>query len=65
MTAVVEYAEPELVTRPMTVFTARIVETRGMLARIAVLLNPYDGSPRGAQTFSWTAAVALDLLSCT
>ncbi|MGC4943282.1 MGH1-like glycoside hydrolase domain-containing protein [Kribbella sp. DT2] len=26
--------------------------------------DPYDGAPRGAQTFSWTAAVALDLLSC-
>jgi len=25
-----------------TVFTADVVETRGMLARIAVLLNPYD-----------------------
>ncbi|GAB3834906.1 hypothetical protein [Kribbella italica] len=42
MTAVVEYAEPELLTRPQTVFTAQIVETRGLLARIAVLLNPYD-----------------------
>ncbi len=30
------------VERPMTVFTAQIVETRGLLARIAVLLNPYD-----------------------
>ncbi|MEV6287640.1 hypothetical protein [Kribbella sp. NPDC051770] len=45
MTAVVsapEYAGPELVERPMTVFTAQIVETTGLLARIAVLLNPYD-----------------------
>jgi hypothetical protein len=30
------------VERPMTVFTAQVVETRGLLARIAVLLNPYD-----------------------
>ncbi len=30
------------VERVVTVFTARIVETEGMLARIAVLLNPYD-----------------------
>jgi hypothetical protein len=29
----------------------------------AEYVDPYDGSPRGAQTFSWTAAVALDLLS--
>jgi hypothetical protein len=33
------YAVPE---RVLTVFTANIVETRGMLARIAVQLNPYD-----------------------
>jgi hypothetical protein len=31
----------------------------------AEYVDPYDGAPRGAQTFSWTAAVALDLLSCT
>jgi len=30
------------VERAVTVFDARVVETRGMLARIAVLLNPYD-----------------------
>ena len=30
------------VERTMTVFTAEVVETGGMLARIAVLLNPYD-----------------------
>jgi hypothetical protein len=30
------------VERTVTVFDARVVETRGMLARIAVLLNPYD-----------------------
>jgi hypothetical protein len=30
------------VERTVTVFTARIVETEGMLARIAVMLNPYD-----------------------
>jgi hypothetical protein len=30
------------VERTMTVFTADVVETVGMLARIAVLLNPYD-----------------------
>jgi hypothetical protein len=30
------------VERTVTVFTARVVETAGMLARIAVLLNPYD-----------------------
>ncbi|WP_432939001.1 MGH1-like glycoside hydrolase domain-containing protein [Kribbella sp. CA-253562] len=29
----------------------------------AEYVDPYDGSPRGAQTFSWTAALALDLLS--
>jgi hypothetical protein len=28
--------------RTVTVFTARVVETRGLLARIAVMLNPYD-----------------------
>jgi ABC-type uncharacterized transport system ATPase subunit len=42
MTAVAEYAVPELVERVQTVFTAEVVETRGLLARIAVLLNPYD-----------------------
>ncbi|ONI77623.1 hypothetical protein BWI15_03730 [Kribbella sp. ALI-6-A] len=31
----------------------------------AEYVDPYDGSPRGAQTFSWTAALALDLLSCS
>ena len=30
------------VERTVTVYTARVVETKGMLARIAVLLNPYD-----------------------
>jgi hypothetical protein len=30
------------VDRTTTVFTADVVETGGMLARIAVLLNPYD-----------------------
>ena len=30
------------VARPTTVFTAKVVETRGLLARIAVQLNPYD-----------------------
>ncbi|TDD24244.1 hypothetical protein E1218_16580 [Kribbella turkmenica] len=30
------------VERTVTVFTARVVETGGLLARIAVLLNPYD-----------------------
>ncbi|MGW7684677.1 hypothetical protein ACWGID_28305 [Kribbella sp. NPDC054772] len=30
------------VQRTVTVFTARVVEVEGMLARIAVLLNPYD-----------------------
>jgi hypothetical protein len=34
-----EYAVPE---RVLTVFTAQVVETRGLLARIAVQLNPYD-----------------------
>jgi hypothetical protein len=33
---------PELAERTVSVFTARVVETRGLLARIAVLLNPYD-----------------------
>jgi hypothetical protein len=33
------YVVPE---RILTVFTAQIVETRGLLARIAVQLNPYD-----------------------
>jgi hypothetical protein len=33
---------PEPAERVLTVFTAEVVETRGMLARIAVLLNPYD-----------------------
>ncbi|WP_432939004.1 hypothetical protein ACQPXM_28510 [Kribbella sp. CA-253562] len=42
MTAVAEYAAPALVDRVQTVFTAEVVETRGLLARIAVLLNPYD-----------------------
>jgi hypothetical protein len=28
--------------RTVTVLTAQVVETRGLLARIAVLLNPYD-----------------------
>ncbi|HEU4945519.1 MAG TPA: hypothetical protein VFT31_00045 [Kribbella sp.] len=28
--------------RSVTVFTARVAETRGLLARIAVQLNPYD-----------------------
>ena len=30
------------VERTMTVLTAEVVETSGLLARIAVLLNPYD-----------------------
>ena len=30
------------VERTITVFTAEVVETEGMLARIAVQLNPYD-----------------------
>ncbi|MEU4195849.1 hypothetical protein AB0E69_28370 [Kribbella sp. NPDC026611] len=30
------------VERSVTVFEAQVVETCGMLARIAVLLNPYD-----------------------
>ncbi|MEU4293728.1 hypothetical protein AB0E63_36370 [Kribbella sp. NPDC026596] len=30
------------VERTVTVFTAEVVETEGMLARIAVQLNPYD-----------------------
>ena len=30
------------VERTITVFTAQVVETEGMLARIAVQLNPYD-----------------------
>ncbi|WP_329479775.1 hypothetical protein OG558_41965 [Kribbella sp. NBC_01510] len=30
------------VERITTVFTAQVVEVEGMLARIAVLLNPYD-----------------------
>ncbi|GAB2667914.1 hypothetical protein [Kribbella swartbergensis] len=30
------------VERTVTVFTARVVETDGLLARIAVMLNPYD-----------------------
>jgi hypothetical protein len=33
---------PELAERPVTVFTAQVVETRGLLARIAVQLNPFD-----------------------
>ena len=30
------------VERITTVFTAQVVEVEGMLARIAVMLNPYD-----------------------
>jgi hypothetical protein len=30
------------VERTLTVFTAQVVETDGLLARVAVLLNPYD-----------------------
>ncbi len=33
------YVVPE---RVLTTFTAKVVETRGLLARIAVQLNPYD-----------------------
>jgi hypothetical protein len=33
---------PALVERTVTVLTARVVETSGLLARVAVLLNPYD-----------------------
>jgi len=33
---------PEPAERPVTVITAQVVETRGLLARIAVQLNPYD-----------------------
>ncbi|HET6294499.1 MAG TPA: hypothetical protein VFG33_14040 [Kribbella sp.] len=33
------YAVPD---RVVTTFTAQVVETRGLLARIAVQLNPYD-----------------------
>lgn len=35
-------AVPALAERTVTTFTAQVVETRGLLARIAVLLNPYD-----------------------
>jgi hypothetical protein len=35
-------AVPEPIERPVTVFTAAVVETDGLLARIAVQLNPYD-----------------------
>jgi len=35
-------AVPEPAERPVTVFTAAVVETDGLLARIAVQLNPYD-----------------------
>ncbi len=40
MTTVLE--APATVVATSTVFTAEVVETCGMLARIAVLLNPYD-----------------------
>lgn len=30
------------VERTLTVYTARVVEVDGLLARVAVLLNPYD-----------------------
>ncbi|MFF0270698.1 hypothetical protein [Kribbella sp. NPDC004536] len=30
------------VERAVTVYTARVVEVEGLLARVAVLLNPYD-----------------------
>lgn len=30
------------VERAVTVFTASVVEVEGLLARVAVLLNPYD-----------------------
>ncbi|HZX08157.1 hypothetical protein [Kribbella sp.] len=30
------------VERTLTVYTARVVEVEGLLARVAVLLNPYD-----------------------
>jgi hypothetical protein len=33
------YGVPE---RVLTTFTAKIVETRGLFARVAVQLNPYD-----------------------
>lgn len=39
VTAPAPVAEP---SRTVTVLTAHVVETRGLLARIAVLLNPYD-----------------------
>lgn len=32
----------DMMERTVSVFTARVVETRGLLARIAVQLNPYD-----------------------
>ena len=32
----------ELPERTLTVFTARVVETEGLFARVAVQLNPYD-----------------------
>lgn len=38
-TAAPAYAVPE---RVLTTFTAKVVETRGLFARIAVQLNPYD-----------------------
>jgi hypothetical protein len=44
MTAVLDAVEtPAVAATPVvTVFSAEVVETCGMLARIAVLLNPYD-----------------------
>jgi hypothetical protein len=40
MTTVLDAPAPVVATK--TVFTADVVETCGMLARIAVMLNPYD-----------------------
>ncbi|MFF1821340.1 hypothetical protein ACFVWG_28820 [Kribbella sp. NPDC058245] len=42
MTAVLEAPAAVPAAPVTTVFTADVVETCGMLARIAVLLNPYD-----------------------
>jgi hypothetical protein len=42
MTVLASPPDTARVEQTFTVFTARIVETRGLLARIAVQLNPYD-----------------------
>jgi hypothetical protein len=47
-------------TRVLTVLTARVVEVEGLLARVAVLLNPYDVRELGLSLDDGTLRVVVE-----